>query len=242
MTYRDEKDALQARVEALGSKVRATRAEHQELQQELADAQRDLAAMHSTEPPPLPRKRLLLGLVGVGLAVLGNLLFLVGVNPPRGVMTLLSAMASVGLALGLLGLLKLTRQKLMLIAAILCLAEVALDPFSLVLPRIAPFMIVNYLNMFKWTLYVASSVVLGIALLGSARTMALPRWLRNTAGWTKIAGGALSSVHLFSVISGGFFVGRALTYGYVLLYLAGSAALAVVFYQLLRSTRASGAS
>jgi hypothetical protein len=241
MTYRDEKDALQARVDALGSKVRATRAEHQELQQELADAQRDLAAMQSTEAPPLPqpRKRLLLGLVGVGLAALGNLLWLIGVDPPRGVMTLLAATASIGLALGLLGLLKLTRQKLMLIAAILCLAEVALDPLSYILPWFASYRIVNYLNMFKWALYVASSVVLGIALLRSARTMALPHWLRNTAGWTKIAGGALSSVHLFSVISGGFSVGQALTYGYVLLYLAGSAALAVLFFQLLRPPRTS---
>ena len=187
MTYRDEKDALEARVGALGTKVRATEAERQELQQELADARRDLAAMQPTEATPPPRKRLLLGLIGTGLAVLGNLLYLSGAVPPRWAMTPLSALASIGLALGLLGLLKLTRQKLMLIAMILCLAEVALDPLSLLLPQIDPLAwAARPLATFKWALFIAFSVVVGIALLGAARAAAaLPRWLGITAGWLR---------------------------------------------------------
>jgi hypothetical protein len=236
VTYRDEQDALEARVQALQTKVRATAQEQQELQQELTDARRDLASMRHEAAAAAPARStalLVLGAVGAALSVLGNLGWLfVGAGMPRLVSLGLAALASIGIALGLLGAHRITRQKLLVVAAAICLAEVALDPVTLLAGHLPPlYGMLQAVSYLKWGLWVVFEVVVGVAVL---RVGWLPGWLRAGTGWLLIAAGGLSGTSLLSllIVAGEFWfaMGRYGSFTTIL----GLAGLALVFLRLRR--------
>jgi hypothetical protein len=197
VTYRDTEDALRARIQALESRLGQRSREQAELRDELARARQDLAALHPVEQER-PTALLILGVVGCGLAIAGMVLnhVLVPLVGYHGwLFQSLSAAADVGLSLGLIGLYRVTNQRLALAAAIMVLVSLALHLLSL-LARDAG--AGQYAMTPGWLLYLATGVVLGVALL-RAPDEHLRAWKRNLAGVLALVGVLFST--LFFVIS-----------------------------------------
>ena len=204
MTYRDTEDALRARIQALESKLSQRARERIELQQELARARQDLAALHPTEHKR-PTGLLMLGVVGCSLVLaslaLARLVPSIGYSP--WLFQLLHVTADIGLGLGLLGFYFVTRQRLALAATVMLFVGLAVH----LLGRLAgdagqgPYVLAP-----GWLLGLATGVVLGLTLLRATDDHLQP-WKRNLAGVSALVGvlfGTLSFVLFMAQISRGF--------------------------------------
>lgn len=188
MTYRDAEDALKARIQALESKLSQRAQERAELQAELAGARRDLAALH---PPQEERPVALLvfGVVGAALIFLGlaSLYLTPLIGSHAGLTQLPFALGDVGLGLGLIGFFVVTRQRLLLVAAILLFVGVL---YSLV-RHFAGFS--AWVAYPGWLLNLVQEVVVGVALLRAPEDR-VRRWKGQLGGVLYLVGVLLGAL------------------------------------------------
>ena len=122
MTYRDNEEALKARIQATESKLAQSAREQADLGRELESARQDLAALQRASSPQAPRVLLLVGATGAAvwaLCVLATLPYLFGIVRTMFWFRLIDGLGDVAVGLGMMGLFLLTRQRLALAAAIL---------------------------------------------------------------------------------------------------------------------------
>jgi hypothetical protein len=198
MTYRDTEDALKARIQALESKLSQRAQERSELQTELAEARRDLAALHPpTEERPVTL--LVLGVVGAALLLFGMAAYFL--TPLIGYQAWLTqlpfGLGDVGLGLGLIGFYLVTRQRLLLVAAILLFVGV-LDSLVRHFAAFSPWMAYP-----GWLLNVTQGLLIGVALLRAPEDK-LRSWKRKLGGVLYLVGvffGSLSFALFIAQVS-----------------------------------------
>jgi len=190
VTYRDTEDALRARIQSLESKLDLRSQERAELQQELAQAHSDLAALHPTEQKR-PVTLLILGVVGSVLALaslaLHHLIPIIGYS--RWLFQSIYIATEAGLGLGLVGFYIVTRQRLALTTAILLFVG---PPIHLVmeLANLGPYSFTP-----GWLLNLAMGVVLALTLL-RAPVEHLRPWKRNLTGALFLVGVLIGTLSL----------------------------------------------
>jgi len=178
VTYRDTEDALRARIQALESKLAQRAQERFELQRELSQAQKDLAAMQQEQEPPRPRALLALGVAGACLTAVAILLLglIRVVEYAPWLYSLAYGAADIGLGLGMLGFYRVTRQRLALAAAILLL----LGPLDSLLHSAISSLGFGF-NYLVWLRTLALGLVQGLVLVQAPGRYLRP-WKRNLAG------------------------------------------------------------
>jgi len=196
MTYRDTEDALRARIQALESKLGHRARERTELEQELEQAREDLASRH---PPQLPRSPILLWIGAAGAALTALLIVLLHLILPRVLSPLLYMLSfvvvDIALGLGLVGVRRVTGQRLALTAAILLL----IAPLGLLVYLFGLSVGFSYAG---WLRSLVATVVLGVVLI-RIQDLRIPPWKRKVTGGLFVAGG-LVEVILFGL----FVLGR----------------------------------
>jgi hypothetical protein len=232
MTYRDDEDALRARIQVLEDKVVRTARERAELEQELAQARRDLAARREAAAPRAPRILLLIGVVAAAVEVVMFGLWALGLHrhlPPT-LSYLIYSNASLGVGLGFIGFFKSTRSRLALVTAILCFVEILLTPLGFLDRFWALHSIMLYVAAMDMTIYGARNI---LAALACFRPDSLPAWLRIATGVLLSAGALIALVRVpgYLLHAGWTFT---LSRAAPLIHLPGAVGLGAIFFLLRR--------
>lgn len=226
MTYRDNEDALEARVEALKSQKAEAAREHSELADELAEAELELRAVRKEAADQVaPRWMLAAGAAGAGVGAIRAVVWMFSGALPTEVNLIVGLACTISVGLGLLGLGRFADRKLLRAAGWLCFFEA----FTMVVSYL-----LNISGMWSsavtpgWVVYIGADLVLGLGLL---RGGFAPNGLRVTSGVLRLVQGGLSLVSLVT-LGFGAFPAINLLYAYrapTLLFLASAVTLALLF-------------
>ncbi len=197
MTYRDNKDALQARVEALRNQKADAAREHAELSGELAEAELELRAVREEAAQVVaPPWMLAVGVVGTAFAGLRSIAWFISPLWPNWVNMVAGIAATVAIGVGLLGLARHAGSKLLQAAgwvsifeAFAMVASYFFSVFGAWSSTFSP----------AWCVYIASDVVLGMAML---RGGFAPHGLRKACGVLRLVQGGMSTVSMLALWSG----------------------------------------
>lgn len=187
MSYRDNKDAMRARVAALEAQTADAARDHAELAVELAGARKDLLAVRQqTASSRAPRWMYVLGAVGAGVAAASALRYSVSIPIPLVGNMAVIPISALGLGMGLLGLFRATSSRLVKAAAWFCFfkAAVAVASSLLLLFGAWPFP-----GTMTWLVYIACDLLMGAAMLS---VNAAPTGLRKACGVLLLVEGGVS--------------------------------------------------
>ncbi len=177
MTYRDNEDALRARVEALESQKAEAALDHEELSAELAQARLDLSAVQKTAAEArAPRWMLMAGGVGAVVAAASGMKHWVIGSLPAEVNLAVTIAYSVCLGIGLLGLYRASGSRLMQAAAWLCFFK---SFVALAISVLLQFEVWSGPWYFSWGVFILSDAFTGVALLKAGTA---PAGLRKVCG------------------------------------------------------------
>ena len=230
MSYRDNEDAIRARVEALEAQAGLAAQEHAELSEELAQARLDLSALKEEAAKPLaPRWMFALGAVSTGVLLSCTALRLVSLPLVGPLRVGVAVACAVGLGLGLLGLARASGSRLVRAAAVLSFVKAGV---SLAVYLLYMFGAWSGPGIMSWMVFIASDVVTAVALL---KIPMAPVGLRKACGVLLLVEAGLSLMTLTAVGLSYSSLVPAMWHAPTMVHLAANVTLTALFFVLYKT-------